>query len=1662
MGNGTVNATNNWWGSNIPIISSTSGSDIRTASGTVTYNPWLVLTVNTTSEHVPHNGAVNLTIDLTHDNNGNDSSPVGNIPDGIPIYFNITLGTITSPVSTRNGKANVTLSCSSLPGTANVTISLDEQIFNKTFEMLGIYNERTHEGFSTIQSAINDNDTINGDSISIGEGTYIENVLVSKTLTFMSSYGMATVKAANPSNSVFTINSDGSGSTIQGLNITGATGSYGIYINSASNCSIIGNIVSNNGAYGISVSGLNLTVINNTVTNNGNAGIVINSNGVTVSGNTATSNGNRGWNGWSWDGISITGINVTVTGNNATNNSRTGITVNGNNAQILQNNIIQNGGYGISATGLNATITGNNATNNGNAGIIINSENSTISNNTAVSNGSRGFNGWSWDGISTTGNNAIIISDNIIHDNGRAGLYVRGNNITLTGFNIYNNGGYGIDIAGLNITVTNNNITNNGNAGIVVNSANATVIGNNATNNGNRGFNGWSWDGISITGANVTVTGNNATNNSRTGITVNGNNAQILQNNIIQNGGYGISATGLNATISGNNVTNNGNAGIVVNGDYGFVAENNVAINGNRGFSGWSWDGIYVRGNYVKILQNSIIQNNGYGINAAGLNLTISENTVSSNGRDGITVNGANATIILNNVTSNSGSGVYVNSVDVTVSGNIATNNQYGIYLYNSTGTAQSNDLAGNQYAIYLSNSSVNVNFNRIIGNSKYGLYNTGTGIVNATNNWWGSNNDPVVSSTTPSDICITSGTVTYNPWLVLGVTARPAGTTNSSTISADLTHNNEGNDTSPQGNVPENIPITFVTTLGNITSPAYTRNGKANAIFNRGNISSGIANVTATFDNQTVQTNVVFGEVPLAIIVNPVGGMYNTTQNVTLITVDPDCNSTTYYTTDGSDPQVNGIVYSNPITINTTTTLRYIAGNPECNWGPIYTQTYIIDTSPPTVTANIKGAVYNTTQTMNLTATDNADPNPVIYYTTDGSDPTTSSSIYTNPITLQINLTTRTIIDLKFMAVDLAGNHGQIQTETYILTLPVVNINNNNTYSTIQDAINDNSTINGDVIQIYSGTYMETTIVNKMLRIMPVSENNVTIQAANSNGNVFTITDGNGTVIQGFTINGNINLSANNCSIYFNTIIGNGTSGIITSNSFNNTIAYNTITSNDFNGIQSNSSSNTIYGNTINGCESGIYSENSNNNITSNNLINNQYGIWTYNSTDTIQFNRITQNTYGLKNEIGTINATNNWWGTNNPTNPNAILMVSGNVTYNPWLVLNVNPSSTNSGGNTSVTADLTHNNQGGDTSSQGHILNGVPVNFTSSTGTIVNRAYTIKGRAATILNLNTTEPQNVTVSASLDNQTVNTTGLITTGTAFLNIISTAIDNSTGLPLNITYNIPLNNSVTWLSILWINTGMFTDELQLIIDGQIMQDKYFNNTAYTTWQNRYPTSVFNAISYANQNLQFISSTVLTEFWNNLTTIYNLTSSELTFVQNHRFDFIDNLTVSIVYSGVPGLNLTVADPQDSHMISLNFPGNVIQRTSQIVYTGSPYEGVKSFAIATTKVTNTVLQYWLEQYSNYQTSGAMNVTYNTFLTTLLVEYVYDKIADNISSDYNVTWSRTSPIIVSVGDEVYETYLTLECDHTMGMTVVEHQMIYGTLIMTLLRVFHILNSG
>jgi len=66
----------------------------------------------------------------------------------------------------------------------------------------------------------------------------------------------------------------------------------------------------------------------------------------------------------------------------------------------------------------------------------------------------------------------------------------------------------------------------------------------------------------------------------------------------------------------------------------------------------------------------------------------------------------------------------------------------------------------------------------------------------------------------------------------------------------------------------------------------------------------------------------------------------------------------------------------------------------------------------------------------VTLSATDDIDPTPTIYFTTDGTTPTTASPLYTILITITADTT------LNFMAVDAAGNTSPVSTEDYVITI--------------------------------------------------------------------------------------------------------------------------------------------------------------------------------------------------------------------------------------------------------------------------------------------------------------------------------------------------------------------------------------------------------------------------------------------------------------------------------------------------------------------------------------------------------------------------------------------------------------------------------------------------
>ncbi|BDZ72111.1 right-handed parallel beta-helix repeat-containing protein [Methanobacterium petrolearium] len=1151
-------------------------------------------------------------------------------------------------------------------------------------------------------------------------------------------------------------------------------------------------------------------------------------------------------------------------------------------------------------------------------------------------------------------------------------------------------------------------------------------------------------------------------------------------------------------------------------------------------------------------IQSNKITRNRIGLYISGLstNNNIFNNYIQNNTGNGILLYSKNNTITGNNI-SNNYAGIWIYSRDNLISRNIVSNNRgFGIYIEGSNNNyLYGNIISNNNYGVYFFESNFEMHFNQIFGN-QYGVYSDLAGFLNATNNWWGSNNPTVTSSNTPADIVIYDGTVTYDPWLVLNLSGAVIHVTHNNTsnsqITADITHNNHGQDTSGSGTIPDGLPVHFTTNLGTITPTGTTRRGQVTVTLTS-SPSFGAATVTATLDGQTV------------------------------------------------------------------------------------------------------------------------------------------SKAFRK------------------------------------------------SFSTIQTAVENTLTVDGDIILVENGTYTENIVVNKKLGIF--SDGNVTVRSGTPSSPTFTInSSGSGSVIEGFIITqytssyGILLNSTNECYIsnniltltggiglhnsHNNTLSGNilddNSCGIYSTHSCNNTLYSNTVSRTvDNSGIILSyySTDNTIIGNDIkdNG-DAGIYITGHSsvqvkgNNFTNNTIrISNLSDVQIYNNNITsastgtgislsnfssaeIHFNRITGNfSYGLMVWKSTVNATNNWWGTNNVIYSNSTIPSScniwnrnGTVIYDPWLVLTVNTSSVNSGGNASVTADLTHNNVGSDTSSEGHIPDDVPVNFTTTLGTVISPVYTFNGKATTILNLGTTQSVTVTVSASVDGQNVSKETTLSPGMAILNITSTALDPSrpyyelvgyqnitetkvfnwyklaviltdpcdqnvnalknyvsrtygdmriidcaippenvveyllygnlytdwwseellqefvycwglsdddfhyiqqnylswdvinylydcmwddlgnctvqqppsndrddilwysriwsagnapyvrfplmlpyvppswthtsttsipiyheTYSPLNITCEIPLNESVTWVSVVWKANEFdrFTEEIDLIVNGQVVINKTVINAAYLANShivdpNSYDSDVFDDIN--NINYYLSDSTIPRTY---LGAILNMTDSQLqnftksqlgellisrytnvfqynateSAMLNHYESFTDDLIISLSYPGDEGKKITVVDPDTNSTTLINLPGSYTQRMSDLIYHNGAYayetinntnwyegyDGVRSFAIATTRVSDDILRYWLNQKDNYNLTtnytytegnmtylfgqGPMKAAYGTFLTSLLVEYCHDKTADAAASKYNVTWSRTVPVVVSVVDDANVCYVTGESDHRMGMDVI-----------------------
>src|SRR5258706_563122 len=113
------------------------------------------------------------------------------------------------------------------------------------------------------------------------------------------------------------------------------------------------------------------------------------------------------------------------------------------------------------------------------------------------------------------------------------------------------------------------------------------------------------------------------------------------------------------------------------------------------------------------------------------------------------------------------------------------------------------------------------------------------------------------------------------------------------------------------------------------------------------------------------------------------------------------------FYTTDGTNTTTASTVYTEAITVIATQTIKTNGTATGFTQSAVGSSTYTITAVAATPTFSPAAGTYATAQTVTISDTTNG---ATIYYTTNGTTPTTSSTKYTAPITVSSTQTVQAI----------------------------------------------------------------------------------------------------------------------------------------------------------------------------------------------------------------------------------------------------------------------------------------------------------------------------------------------------------------------------------------------------------------------------------------------------------------------------------------------------------------------------------------------------------------------------------------------------------------------------------------------------------------------------
>jgi peptidoglycan/xylan/chitin deacetylase (PgdA/CDA1 family)/methionine-rich copper-binding protein CopC len=329
----------------------------------------------------------------------------------------------------------------------------------------------------------------------------------------------------------------------------------------------------------------------------------------------------------------------------------------------------------------------------------------------------------------------------------------------------------------------------------------------------------------------------------------------------------------------------------------------------------------------------------------------------------------------------------------------------------------------------------------------------------------------------------LTYSNVNYSPWIVLGgsTSTNPVQVSATSTITADFTHNSNGEDISQQGHIIDGTLVNFVSdTLGTVNpSSSKTLNGKATTTFTAGtNAGTSKVNVTANDQTVSINQNIAGPSVPITIVnVDPANGSQNVPGNkVITITFNVPIKAGSAFssikmmnTNENADKPIVASISGNVLTIT-----------PTYNW--LQFVTYKL-TVPVNSITDLSGNTLASAFTMSFKCNNVADT----------TAPTVSS---TDPVNNAINVAINKAITITFSEPIQAGN-------TYN-NIKVVNTSTNQAQTITK-------TINGNILTITSPTTwlnaIKYTITIPTNSIKDLTGNNLTTDYT-TNFTTITTTD--------------------------------------------------------------------------------------------------------------------------------------------------------------------------------------------------------------------------------------------------------------------------------------------------------------------------------------------------------------------------------------------------------------------------------------------------------------------------------------------------------------------------------------------------------------------------